>query len=104
MGGDTSSVTEPAAPPTARPKPVTATHPSLVRALIATAESDEQPILAAAVVSPLGLHAQTAACPLLSAAETRPRVIGDDVRSATTGITSLTADNLPFNPSGRAPS
>jgi integrase len=43
------AVTERAEPPTARPKPVKATDPRVVRDLIATAEGDEQPVLAVAV-------------------------------------------------------
>jgi integrase len=42
-------VTESAEPPPARPKPVRAIDPGVVRALIARAEDAEQPVLAAAI-------------------------------------------------------
>ncbi len=43
------AVTENAEPPPARPKPVQAIDPSVVRALIASAEASDQPVLAAAI-------------------------------------------------------
>ena len=43
------AVTEQASPPPARPKPVRATDPSIVKALISAAETDERPVLAAAI-------------------------------------------------------
>lgn len=44
-----AAVTERASPPPSRPKPVTPTDPSAVRALIARADADGLPVLAAAV-------------------------------------------------------
>lgn len=43
------AVTESAEPPPARPKPVRPTDPGVIRTLIAAAEEDEQPVLAAAI-------------------------------------------------------